>query len=85
MRPTGFDACQHKTNNLLTTHQHTTSSRSTRSEVIEWGGTQSEDGGGVEGVALGWVIVAGVVLGFVCVRMVGGHVGVVRMSQDGSE
>ena len=33
-----------------------------------------------------WVMtfVVGVVLGFVCVGMVGGHAGVVRMSWDGS-
>ena len=35
------------------------------------------------GVALGWVFAAGVVLGFTHVRMVGGHVRVVRMSQEG--
>ena len=54
--------------------------RSAGSDVIEWGGTWSEDNGGV---ALGWVFTAGVVLGFVCVRMVRGHAGVVGMSQDG--
>ena len=63
--------------------QHATSLRSTGSQVIEWGGTWSEDDGGVGGgVALGWVFVAGAVLGFVCVRMVRGHVGVVRMSWE---
>ena len=36
------------------------------------------------GVALGWVFAAGVVPGFVCVGMVGGHARVVGMSQDGS-
>ena len=61
------------------------SSRSTRSEVVKWGGTQSEDGGGMGGVAQGWVFVAGVALGFMCVGTVRGHVGMVRMSWDGSE
>ena len=38
---------------------------------------------GVRGcVALGWVFAVGVVLGFVCVGMVRGHVGVVGMSWD---
>ena len=34
------------------------------------------------GVALGWVFVVCGVLGFMCVGMVGGHVGVVRMGWD---
>ena len=37
------------------------------------------------GVVLGWVFAVGAVLGFVCIGMVGGHVGVVRMSQDGCQ
>ena len=36
------------------------------------------------GVVLGRVFAVGVVLGFMCVRMVRGHAGVVRMSWDGS-
>ena len=59
--------------------------RSAGLEVIEWGGTWSEDDGVWGGVVLGWVFAVGAVLGFMCVGVVGGHVGVVRMSQDGSE
>ena len=39
----------------------------------------------MRGVAQGWVFVAGVALGFMCVGTVRGHVGMVRMSWDGSE
>ena len=35
------------------------------------------------GMVLGWVFAVGAVLGFVCVGIVGGHVGVVGMSWDG--
>ena len=49
MRLTGSDTCGYKTDNSLTTCQHATSLRSTGSEVIEWGGTWSEDDGGVRG------------------------------------
>ena len=35
-------------------------------------------------MVLGWVFAAGVALGFMCIRMVRGHAGVVGMSQDGS-
>ena len=67
----------------LTTCQCTTSSRSARSEVVEWGGTQSKDGRDIGGVTQGWVFICRAALGFMCVRMVRGHVGMVRMSQDG--
>ena len=35
------------------------------------------------GVTLGWVFTVGAVLRFMCVGMVGGHVRVVGMGQDG--
>ena len=47
MRPTGSDTCRCKTDNSPTMCQHATSLRSAGSEVIEWGGTWDEDGGGV--------------------------------------
>ena len=83
MRLTGSDACGHKTDNSLTTCQHTTSLRSTGSGVIEWGGTWSEDGGGVRGCGTRLGLVVGAVLGFTCVGMVRWHAGVVGMSWDG--
>ena len=58
--------------------------RSTGSEVIEWGGTWSEDDGGAGGGGARLGLCCRVALGFVHVRMVGGHVRVVRASQDGS-
>ena len=56
MRLTGSNAHGHKTDNSPTTCQCTMSLRSAGLEVIEWGGTWSEDDGGV---ALGWVFAAG--------------------------
>ena len=50
MRLTRSDACGHKTDNSPTTCQHAMFLRSAGSGVIEWDGTQSDDGGGaVEG------------------------------------
>ena len=42
------------------------------------------DSGGMGGVAQGWVFIAGVALGFIHVGMVGGHAGMVRVSQNKS-
>ena len=44
-----------KTDNSLTTCRHAAFLGSAGSGVIEWDGTRSDDGGGVGGVALGWV------------------------------
>ena len=84
MRLTGPDACGHKTDNSPTTCQHTMSLRSARSEVIEWGRTWSEDDGGAGGCGARLGLCCRAALGFMCVRMVGGHVRAVRASQDGS-
>ena len=55
MRLTRSDACGHKTDNSPTTCRRATFLGSAGLGVIEWDGTQSDDGGGVGGVALGWV------------------------------
>ena len=55
MRPTRSEACGHKTNNSPTTCQCATFLGSAGLGVIEWDGTQSDNGGGAGGVALGWV------------------------------
>ena len=85
MRPTGSNACRHKTDNSPTTCQDAMSLRSTGLEVIEWGGTWSEDDDGdVRGCGARLGLHCRVALGLMCVRMVGGHVRVVGASWDGS-
>ena len=49
MRPTGSDACGHKTDNSLTTCQRAMALRSAGLGVMEWGGTWSDNDGGAGG------------------------------------
>ena len=54
MRPAGSDVCRYKTDNSPTMRRHATSLRSAGSEVVEWGGTWDEDGGGGARVCMRW-------------------------------